>query len=83
MRKFVGQAASEFAPCSDAFGLHQLFLLRGQGVGHVVEGAGELADFVAALDVDVRVPAAGGDITSAIGELFDRTGDARERPTSS
>ena len=78
--QFVSQAAGEFAPGGDAFGLHKLFFLRGEGAGHVVESAGKLADFVAALHIDVGVPAAGGDVARAIGKLFDGASDAAGNP---
>ena len=76
----MGEAASKFAPGRDAFGLNEFFLLSGQGVGHVVEGTRELADFVVTLHIDMCVPTAGGDITRAIGEFFDRTSDALGNP---
>src|SRR4029077_12873566 len=60
--QFVSKPASQFAPGRDAFGLHELLFLRGEGARHVIEGAGELADFVVALNIDVRVPMAGGDV---------------------
>src|SRR5208283_1389067 len=76
----MSQAAGKFAPGGDTLGLHQLFPLRGEGFGHVVESGGKLADFVTALDVDVGVPAAGGNIASATGELFDGASDAPGDP---
>src|SRR5208283_5250897 len=57
--QFVSEATGQFTPGSDAFGLHELFFLRGEGARHVVEGAGKLADFVVALNIDVRVPVTG------------------------
>src|SRR5208282_6794111 len=76
----MGEAAGKFAPGSDAFGLHKLFPLSRQRARHVVESAGELADFVVTLHIDVRFPAARSDITRAVSEFFDRAGDAFGNP---
>jgi len=76
----MGEATGEFAPGSDAFCLDKFFLLRREGIRHVVESASELADFVVALSVDVRVPTAGSNIARAVGEFFDGMRDAFGHP---
>src|SRR5271165_2996693 len=74
------EAAGKFAPGGDPFGLHQLFFLSGQGAGHVVEGSGELANFIAAMNVNARVPASRSDLAGSVREFFDGAGDARGDP---
>src|SRR5262249_17954627 len=55
--QLVGQAASQFPPRSYALALHQALPLRNQLLGHLVEGGGQLADFVfrAGLNADVPI----------------------------
>ena len=76
----MGEAAGQFAPCGDAFGLHQALALLGELARHFVEGLGELADFIARVNGDARFPAAGGHFARARGKLLDRARDARRNP---
>ncbi len=74
------EAPRQFAPRSNALGLHQAFLLRRKRLRHVIEGFGELADLVAPVNLDVRIPSSAGYITGAFGKFFDRSGDSRGNP---
>src|SRR5205823_7843260 len=78
--QFVSKASGEFAPGSHALGLEKTLFLRSEGSRHVVEGDGELADFIASTNFDARIPSSGGDFAGAFGKLLDGLGDARGNP---
>ena len=80
--ELVRQAAGKFAPGGDALGLHGAVALFDQLVGHGIERFGELADFVARGNFDVRVPIAGGDFPRGFGQTFDGLRDARRHPAA-
>src|SRR5947207_2572382 len=65
--QFVSKASGEFAPGSHALGLEKTLFLRSEGSRHVVEGDGELADFIASTNFDARIPSSGGDFAGAFG----------------
>ena len=54
--QLVRQAPRQFAPRRHALGLHQPVALLGQFARHLVEGPGQLADLIARVDIDPRVP---------------------------
>ena len=78
--EFVREAAGDFAPGSDAFGLHQALALLDELLGHLIEGFGELADFVVAANLHARAPIAFRDFVRAFGQLLHRARDARGAP---
>lgn len=67
------EAASEFTPCGDAFGLDQALTLADQLAGHVIEAASEDSDFIATTLADTRLPVPAGYFFSGTRELFDGT----------
>ena len=78
--QFVREPPRQFAPRGDAFGLHQAFALLGKLARHFVERLGKLADFIARMNLDARLPAPCGDFAGARGKLLDRARDARRNP---
>ena len=55
----MSEAPRQFAPGGHSFGLHQALFLRGKRLRHVIEGFGELADLIAPVNVNARVPSSG------------------------
>ena len=78
--QFVRQPARQFPPSGHALGLNQPLALLGQLPGHLVEGAGELANFIAPADIHARAPVSLRHFARAFGQLAHRPRDSRGHP---
>ncbi len=63
--QFMRQTAGQFTPGGDAFGLNRALALCDQLLGHLVEGAREVADFIAGGRFHAHGPISAGDGTRA------------------
>jgi len=80
--QLVRETPRQFAPRGNTLGLHQALLLGRERLRHVIEGFGKLADFIAPMNLDARVPSSTGYLAGSFGKFFDRFGDPRGKPRS-
>jgi len=78
--QFVCQTPRQFTPRGNALGLHQALLLRSKRLRHVIKCFGKLADFIAPVNLDARVPSSAGYLAGPFRKFFDRFGDPRGDP---
>ena len=78
--QLVRETPRQFTPRGNTLGLHQALLLRGKRLRHVIEGFGELADLVTAMNVDACFPSSAGNLAGSFRKFFDRLGDPRGNP---
>ena len=78
--QLVRQPARQFAPGRDALGLNGAVALLDQLLGHLVEGAGQIADLIAECTSHPRAPISAGDRLRRRRPTLHRPRDARRGP---
>jgi len=78
--QFVCETARQFAPRSNALGLHQALLLSRKRLGHFIEGLSKLANLITPMNIDARIPSSAGDFARAFSKFFDRLGNSCGNP---